>query len=144
MDRKRLKWWQGGLLGVLLLSCTLFAWRVCENHWRYDEMRDRYQRIQIGMTDTEVRAAVERVSVSEKELGTMWHQWWNYLVSESGSDDGSDEVALTQEAWRDGDVAIGVIYHNRRVYSKTFSVRVDEWRIIASNWFDQLCHLVGL
>jgi hypothetical protein len=103
-----------------------------------------YERVRMGMTPSEVRAAVGPVPwnnypawIESRERNIYWDLVatdGNHRVKERGG-------KMTSEVWEDHEFILAVRYADGKALDKSLKKTASDWHLIAKYWFDQLRRL---
>jgi hypothetical protein len=138
--RIRYRW----LLLLLVAIAGLVSWFF----WPKSAMRERYERIRMGMTRAEVTQIMVGVTtVAPLDFYTADDWKWKFQAYESDgttiTDDDVDDVQSGENInWGNGEARILVGFRDNKVIRRGIYVHLASWQISVRNWLDWLRGLV--
>ena len=130
-----------GCLAVIGCGFVLMYVEYVEVQRRYQRMADSYERVRMGMTPSEVLAAVGQQRADQKawdKRGTLREHWEVAEADEEVPAEGQVSTWTDSDCWVDHDVVMFVTYRDGKAVSKSLVKTTLDWLAIADDWFARL------
>jgi hypothetical protein len=126
----RYRWW----LLLLVAVAGLGSWFL----WPISAMREKYDRIRLGMTRAEV-IAIMGPEQSQAESGRALERWNRFESEPSVFDRSSVRIDEHAGFWYEpSGVYIDILYSHDKVVLKMMQIRMTELEVKARDWLDWL------
>jgi hypothetical protein len=131
---------------VAAIGCGLALLFVEESHRRYQRMVASYERVRMGMTPSEVRAAVGQPFVPWNN-NPAWteacerNDCWDLVATDGNHRVRAKGEQMTLDIWVDHDLIIQVRYLDGKALDKSLTKTTLDLRLIAEDWFARLRRL---